>query len=134
MIAFYPQIKWLHVACVLASFALFALRGSLVLAGHEKLARHPLPRVASYAIDTVLLSAALMLVAILPGALFANHWLSVKLVLLVAYIVCGSLALGRARTARARAPWFGAAVLVFAAMFAIARSHDPLGPWRMLAG
>jgi uncharacterized membrane protein SirB2 len=55
-------------------------------------------------------------------------------VLLVAYIVCGSLALGRARTARARAPWFGAAVLVFAAMFAIARSHDPLGPWRMLAG
>jgi uncharacterized membrane protein SirB2 len=134
MIEFYPQIKWLHVACVLASFALFALRGSLVLAGHENLARHPLPRVASYAIDTVLLSAALMLVAILPGALFANHWLSVKLVLLVAYIVCGSLALGRARTARARAPWFGAAVLVFAAMFAIARSHDPLGPWRMLAG
>jgi uncharacterized membrane protein SirB2 len=134
MIAFYPQIKWLHVACVLASFALFALRGSLVLAGHERFARHPLPRLASYAIDTTLLSAALMLVAILPGALFANHWLSVKLVLLVAYIVCGSLALGRARTRRARTLWFATAVLVFGAMFAIARSHDPLGPWRMLAG
>ena len=60
-------------------------------------------RYLSYSIDTVLLTAALMLLTILPGAMFANGWLATKLVLLVAYVVLGSFALKRGRTPR-RAP------------------------------
>jgi len=132
VIEFYLQIKWVHVASVVASVALFALRGGLVLAGREKLA-HWLPlRWASWAIDTVLLSAALMLLTILPDGVFANHWLSVKLALLVAYIVLGSLALRRARTPAMRAGGFAAALVVVGLMFSIARSHDPLGFLRLL--
>jgi len=126
---FYPEIKSVHVIAVLCSGGLFALRGSAVLAG----ASWPLSapwRYLSYAIDSVLLTAALMLLTILPGAVFANGWLVVKLVLLVAYVVLGSLAMKRARMPRARAACFLAALLVFAFMLGVARAHQPLGALR----
>jgi len=75
----------------------------------------------------VLLTAALMLVTILPGAMFANHWLTLKLTLLVVYVVAGTLALKRARTPRARILFFIAALAVYAIMLGIARAHHPLG-------
>lgn len=131
MIEFYPQIRFVHIAFVALSGALFFLRGAGVLAG----ARWPmlLPvRVASYAIDTVLLTAALMLFTILPGAVFANGWLTTKLVLLAVYVVLGSFALKRARTPRARWLCFAAAAVTYLFMFSIARAHDPLGMLRAL--
>ena len=60
----------------------------------------------SYAIDTALLTAALMLLTILPGAMFANGWLAMKMVLLVVYVVLGTLALKRARSPRSRAVFY----------------------------
>lgn len=133
MIEFYPQIRFVHIACVVLSGALFLLRGSGVLAG----ARWPmlLPvRIASYSIDTVLLTAALMLLTILPGGVFANGWLTVKLVLLIVYIVLGSFALKRAKARSAKAGYFTAAVATYLFMYSIARTHDPLGIIRMLPG
>lgn len=133
MIEFYPQIRFVHIACVVLSGALFLLRGSGVLAG----ARWPmlLPvRIASYSIDIVLLTAALMLLTILPGGVFANGWLTVKLALLIVYIVLGSFALKRARARSAKAGYFTAAVATYLFMYSIARTHDPLGIIRMLPG
>lgn len=126
MIEFYPQVRAVHIGAVLASGALFALRGAGVLGGMRWPQAAPL-RYLSYSIDTVLLTAALMLVAMLPAAVFANHWLSVKLVLVVIYVLLGSFALKRGRSARVRAACFGAAVAVYAAIFGIARAHQPLG-------
>lgn len=127
MIEFYPQIKLAHVLAVSLSGGLFALRGLMVLGGRQGWALWPPLRYLSYSIDTVLLTAALMLVSILPGALFANGWLTAKLVLLVPYIVLGSFALKRGRTPRGRTVAFVLALLCFASMYAIARAHDPLG-------
>jgi uncharacterized membrane protein SirB2 len=126
MIEFYPQIKQFHILVALLSGSLFALRGAFVLAG----ARWPqaLPvRWFSYAVDTALLTAALMLLTILPGAMFANGWLAVKIALLVVYIVLGILALKRARTPRARLVFYLAALLVYFAIYSIARAHHPFG-------
>ncbi|EIL93039.1 hypothetical protein UU7_09725 [Rhodanobacter spathiphylli B39] len=124
---FYPQIKWVHIACVLASGSLFALRGLLVQLGHAGAAQWEPVRWLSYAIDTSLLTAALMLVSILPGALFANGWLTTKLVLLVVYVVLATLALKRARTRRARLAFFIAALACYVYMLGVARMHHPLG-------
>lgn len=124
---FYPQIKWVHIACVLASGSLFALRGLLVQLGHAGAAQWGPVRWLSYAIDTSLLTAALMLVSILPGALFANGWLTTKLVLLVVYVVLATLALKRARTRRARLAFFIAALACYVYMLGVARMHHPLG-------
>jgi uncharacterized membrane protein SirB2 len=133
MLSWYAQVKAVHVAAVLASGLVFLARGLLVQAGRGDVAMLPRVRYASYAIDTVLLVAALLLVAMLPGALFANHWLTVKLVLLVTYIVLGSLALKRAPTPRVRTAAFVAAILAYAAMIGIARAHHPLGWFSYLA-
>jgi uncharacterized membrane protein SirB2 len=54
--------------------------------------------------------------------------------LLVVYIVLGSFALKRARDARLRLVCFLAALLSFAAIIAIARTHDPLGFLRPFSG
>ncbi|HTL14542.1 MAG TPA: SirB2 family protein [Thermomonas sp.] len=126
MIEFYPQIKLFHMTVAILSGSLFALRGGFALAG----ARWPrsLPvKWLSYAIDTALLTAALMLLTILPWAMFGNGWLLAKLALLVAYIVLGVLALRPQRSLRGRAVCYAAALLAFAAIYGIARAHHPLG-------
>lgn len=126
MMEFYPQIKQVHVASVLASGALFALRGAGVLAG-ARWPRTTVVRWTSYAIDTTLLTAAMMLLTILPWAMFGNGWLAMKLVLLVAYIVLGLLALHPQRGRRAGAWFYVAALLTYGWMYTIARAHHPLG-------
>lgn len=126
MVEIYPQIKQAHVLLALLSGTLFALRGlaSLLQAGWPQW----LPvRMLSYAIDAALMTAALMLLAILPWSMFGNGWLAVKLLLLVVYIILGSLALRRGRSRRTRAICFTLAVIVFLWMLTIARAHHPLG-------
>ena len=127
MLAFYAQIKAVHVAAVLLSGALFLTRGLLVQVGRQRWAMSGPVRYASYGIDTMLLTAGLMLVTILPGAMFANHWLTLKIALLFVYVALGTLALKRARTSRARTLAFVAALAVYVTMLGIARAHHPLG-------
>ena len=126
MIEFYPQVKHAHVGLALASGALFALRGAGVLAG-MRWPRRVAVRYASYAIDTALLAAALVLLAILPGGMYANGWLAVKLVLIVAYVALGVFALRRARSRGGRVACYLAALATFAMVYGIARAHHPLG-------
>lgn len=126
LIEFYPQIKSVHIACIVASGSLFAIRGAAVLSG----ARWPLAlpvRWLSYAIDTTLLTAALMLLTILPWAMFGNGWLATKLTLIVVYVVLATFALRRARTRRARVGFYVSALLTFAFVITIALAHHPLG-------
>ena len=130
MIEFYPHIKWVHIAAVVVSGSVFLLRGLLVLAGRQNLALAMPMRLLSYSIDTVLLTAALMLLSILPGAMFANGWLTTKLLLLVLYVGLGMFALKRGRSARVRLICYLAALLTYLTMAGIALAHHPLG-WLM---
>ncbi|MEJ7806961.1 MAG: SirB2 family protein [Telluria sp.] len=126
MIEFYPQIRSLHILAVILSGSLFALRGIGMLANARCPQAAPV-RYLSYSIDTVLLTAALMLLTILSGAMFANHWLMLKVLLVIAYVVLGVFALRRGRTPRMRTMSYVAALLVFATIIGIARAHHPLG-------
>jgi uncharacterized membrane protein SirB2 len=126
MAALYPQIKLIHILAVILSGSLFALRGALTLAG-SRLAQHSVPRRLAYAIDTVLLAAALTLTTIVHQYPFVQAWLTVKVLLLVVYIVLGTIALKRGRTPRERALAYVAALAVFAFIVSVARAHDPLG-------
>jgi uncharacterized membrane protein SirB2 len=133
VLAYYLQIKWVHIAAVIASGSLFALRGLLLQLGAGGFAMAWPLRFLSYAIDTVLLTAALMLFTLLPHAMFANGWLATKLLLLPVYVVLGSFALKRGRTPRVRTASWCAALFVYATMVGIARAHHPLG-WMHLLG
>lgn len=131
MIEFYAQIKLVHVVSVLASGALFFARGLASQLGRRWPMAAPL-RYLSYAIDTVLLTSALMLMASIRQYPFVQAWLTVKIALIVMYIVLGSFALKRGRSRAVRLTCFVAAVVVFAFIVSIARTHDPAGALRGL--
>ena len=126
MIEFYPQIRQFHIFVALLSGVIFAVRGAGVIAG-MRWPRSWLVKWSSYTIDTALLTAALMLVTILPHAMFANGWLTVKLSLVVVYIVLGIFALRRTGTRGQCIAFYLAALVAYACIYATARSHNPLG-------
>lgn len=126
MIEFYPQIKSVHIATVLASGLLFLLRGAALHAGMSWAMAAPL-RYLSYVIDTTLLTAALMLSTLLHQYPFVHSWLTVKVLLLIVYIVLGSLALKRGATRRIRVSCWLAALLVYGFIISVARAHHPAG-------
>lgn len=118
----YPALRQVHVALVVFSGTLFALRAAGVLAG----ARWPLapgPRFAAIGIDTLLLAAGVTLWIMLGLNPLRETWLGAKLVLLVVYVGLGTMALRRARGTGARLAWTAAALACFGAMVAIARTH-----------
>jgi uncharacterized membrane protein SirB2 len=122
----YSPLKLAHIGLVLVSGGLFALRGALVLAGQSWAMARPW-RLLSYGIDTLLLTAGVTLWVLLSLNPVASPWLGVKLLLLVLYIVLGSLALKRARAPAARRASYTGALLVYLFMASVAISHHPLG-------
>lgn len=126
MIEYYLPIKSVHVHLALTSVAFFALRGAFAVAG-ARWPRHVLARYASYGIDTCLLASAAMLLAILKGAAFAHGWLLMKLLLLLAYVVLGILAMRPQRPRPVRIGCYLAALACAAQVYAIARLHSPRG-------
>ena len=127
MIEYYLQIKNAHIGFALLSGGLFALRGLLVLARQGRIARAAPLRYLSYTNDTLLLTAALMLLSVLHLNPFTTAWLAVKLLVLVAYVVLGVVALRENRSPRQRTLAYVAALACFGFIYAVARSHHPLG-------
>lgn len=129
----YLTLKALHIGLVLLSGTVFALRGLAVLRGLSWAMARPL-RLATYGIDTLLLSAGISLWWLLGLNPARELWLGVKLLLLLVYIVLGSLALKRARSQAARVAAYAAALACFAFMLSVARWHHPLGVFSLLTG
>jgi uncharacterized membrane protein SirB2 len=126
MTEYYLVLRNLHVGCAIATITLFVLRGLLMLADSPR--RHgPVLRYLPHVIDTVLLTTALMLTTVIRQYPFSTGWLTVKLVLLVAYIVLGSIALNRGRTRAIRVAAFAAALATIGFLVSVARTHHPLG-------
>ncbi|MFO1399719.1 MAG: SirB2 family protein [Steroidobacteraceae bacterium] len=124
--AHYLALRNLHIGCVTLSGTLFVLRGTLHLAAHPVVNRLWM-RVLSWCIDTALLTVGALLMITLHLYPPEQIWLTVKLLLLLAYIVLGYIALKRARTRRGRAGALLAALLVFAYMVGVAVHHHPAG-------
>ena len=127
MDAFYAEVRLVHITAVCASGGLFLLRGLLINVFASPWGMAAPVRYLSYAIDTVLLAAALTLTTIIRQYPGVDGWLTMKVALLAAYIVLGHFGLKRARGRRARLAFWIAALAVFAAIYAVARAHHPLG-------
>lgn len=126
MAEYYLALRQAHIALALLSVGLFCVRGLLML-GESPRVHAAWLRYPSYLIDTLLLTAALMLMSVIRQYPFVDGWLTMKVCLLVAYVVLGSVALKRGRSRSARAAAFVAALLVVTLLFGVARAHHPLG-------
>lgn len=131
LVAWFPQILAVHIGTVAVSGSLFALRGLARMAGWP-IANHAAVRYFSYLNDTLLLTAAILLTLIVHQYPLLDAWLTVKVVLLVVYIVLGVIALRRGRTPRIRATAFVAALATFGFIISVALTQDPWGAFTLL--
>lgn len=127
MDSFYNEIKTIHIVAALTSGTFFALRGAAINGFGALWPLWAPVRYVSYAIDTVLLVAALMLVTITRQYPLVEAWLTVKLLAVIGYIVLGTFALKRGKSRTTRWIFFAAAMTVFGFIITIARTHDPMG-------
>lgn len=126
MSEFYAEIRYLHVAAVIASGALFFVRGLALFAGFGWPLAGPARRL-SHVVDTILLAAALMLTVVVGQYPFADAWLTAKVALLAVYVGLGVAAFWRGRTRAVRIACWLLALAVYGFIVSVARTHDPLG-------
>lgn len=126
MLEFYPAIRAVHIAAISVSGTWLIIRGLALLGGMRWPFALPI-RLLGWTIDGTVLTAATMLLTMLPAELFANHWLTVKLVFVAVYFIAGWTALSPGVTRRSRRlVLLAMALSAFGLAFAIARAHDPI--------
>jgi uncharacterized membrane protein SirB2 len=126
MTGYYLPLRAVHITCAALTILMFAVRGVMMLLDSQHL-RHPLVRWPPVVVDTVLLTTAFMLTTIVHQYPLTDGWLTMKLVLLVAYVGLGTIALRPARPKAIRAAAFMAALATVGFLVSVARAHQPLG-------
>lgn len=126
MIEFYGPIKTAHVVLAILVGGVFLVRHLAAAIAGLAWWRQPL-RYLSWGVDVSLLTAAMMLLTILPSGLFANGWLAAKLVLLGLFVAVRHWGLRPHQTAPRRWLCFSAGCLLYLQAYFVARTHHPLG-------
>ncbi|MFT3850056.1 MAG: SirB2 family protein [Propionivibrio sp.] len=121
----YLLLKYVHISCVVASGCGFFLRGVWMLMDSPRL-RQRWVRIFPHIVDTGLLGTAIALATISGQYPIAQSWLTAKVIGLVAYILCGTMALKRGRTKTVRAVFFVVALMIFAYIVLVALNRSPL--------
>ena len=127
MFEFYPLLRAVHIAAISLSGAWLIIRVLALLGGMRWPFALPI-RLLGWTIDGTVLTAATMLLTMLPAELFANHWLAVKLAIAGIYFVAGWKAISPGVTRRSsRVVLLAVAASAFGIVYGIARAHDPMG-------
>lgn len=91
-----------------------------------KLLYAKLTKVLPHIVDTLLLASAIYLVIASQMYPFVINWVTAKLLLLVVYIVLGTIALKRGRSKKTRVASFILAVMTIVGIFGIASTKPAL--------
>jgi uncharacterized membrane protein SirB2 len=118
----YFLIKHIHMTAAGLSLLFFIIRAYWSVTG-SGLLQNKLVKTAPHIIDTVLLVAGIILAAMIGPE---QPWILAKIVLLLAYIGVGTIAIKRGRTPVQRAVAAVVAVAIFLYIVGIALAHNPL--------
>lgn len=120
----YSTLKMIHITTVVLSIGLFAVR---LYWAYSKPARLQIRwvRILPHAVDVVLLASAIGLTKVLHQYPFIHAWLTAKVLALIAYIICGTVALKRARSQFERNLASVGAFSCVIYIIAVAINHDP---------
>lgn len=116
---YYPILKGIHMLTAYLTAALMLLRLGLDLGGKTGWRETPL-RWIPHLNDTILLIAALALVAVTVWMPLVHHWLTAKIILLLGYIAAGKWALDLKRPGAVRAAAALVALLQLTLIFLLA--------------
>lgn len=115
----YLLIRHIHITCAVISVVLFTLRWALSLRG-VTWRQWKWLRIAPHVNDTILLSAAVALATISQQYPWREAWLGTKVLLLLAYIGFGKMALRPLQPPGSQARWGVVALLTVFSIVAIA--------------
>ncbi len=121
----YLFLKHLHLTAVGLSIILFLLRSGWMLIDSPSLTKRWV-RIVPHIIDTILLLSAIGLTIVLSQYPIAEHWLTAKVVGLIAYIVLGTIALKRGKTKSTRIVALAGALVCLGYIVGVALTHNPL--------
>jgi uncharacterized membrane protein SirB2 len=116
----YTLLKTVHTSCAAISYVLFVLRGIWRFSG-SSIAEQRWTRVVPHVNDTVLLAAALGMVAMIGYQAF----LSAKIAGLIAYVLLGMAAFRWARSTHTRLSAWLAAQFAFFYIVGVALTKSP---------
>lgn len=118
----YFLIKHIHMTAAGLSLIFFIVRAFWSVTGSAAL-QNKAVKVVPHIIDSVLLIAGIILAAMIGPE---QPWILAKIVLLLAYIGVGTVAIKRGRTPTQRAVAAVIAVAIFLYIVGIAIAHNPL--------
>jgi len=125
----YYWIKQLHIATVAFTICFFAIRFYWMLRQPERLRRRWVRQLSMWN-DILLLTAGIIMVIMSRQYPFSSPWLTAKLVLLLVYIVLGSLTLKYGRTRRLRSLFGILALCTIFYIVSVALTRTPAS-WTM---
>lgn len=113
----YLIVKKIHILTAVLSVLGFVIRGWWTYKNNP-LVQHKLVKILPHINDTLLLAAAIYL-SIMSGLYpFQQSWLGVKVILLVSYIIAGTVALKPSKSAQTRVVAFIVAIVSVGLIFA----------------
>ncbi len=119
----YFAIKHLHMTAAGLSILFFVIRAYWSVTGSALLQKRTV-KIVPHIIDTVLLACGVAL-SIMLGAAGMQPWVLTKIILLIAYIGVGTIAIKRGKTARTRGIAAVIAIAIFAYIVGVAINHSP---------
>lgn len=124
----YFPIKHLHVTAVVLSISFFILRAFWSYIGSDLLNKR-LIKILPHIIDTILLTCGVILAAMIGPD---QPWILTKIVLLIAYIGVGTIAIKRGKTQKSRLTAALIAILIFAYIIGVAITKNSASWFSMM--
>lgn len=112
-------LKTIHMCCALISFTGFLFRAYLMVIDSKWL-NHKLILVTPHLVDTIFLLSGFSMAFVLNIGLFAQGWLTMKIFLLMFYLLFVGIALNRGTTKSIRIASFFLGVFTFVYIVGIA--------------
>lgn len=119
-------LKTLHIIFALISLTGFLLRALLMYTG-SPLLRHRAVQIIPHIVDTVFLGSGFWLAFVVNFGLFSNPWLTMKVLLLMLYLLFVGITLSRGSTMITRTVSFFLAILTYVYIVGVAINKSPLG-------
>ena len=117
----YMLLKQIHIVLAVTTLISFVIRGYRMITD-SSLLHHKLVKTIPHVIDTLLLSTAVALMMMAGFYPWILDWVAAKILLLLLYIVLGTIALKRGKTKAQRIAAFIAALICIGLIFKSALS------------
>jgi len=127
----YVFVKHMHMGMAYLSISFFIFR-SILSVTESALLQNKVIKILPHIIDTLLILLAGHLMMTIQQYPFTDAWLTAKLIALIAYVIVGTIAIKRGKTAIIRMWASVVAVAIFAYILGVAKNHDVMS-WLALA-